>query len=107
MCELQILFTVPREHVLLMLEFPRAHFSSCASLGELPFRRIRAASYSSYANEVGRKDHARVRILREHFSLDDEYLAMALRRINWKGDGRSGSRRRAVIMLRWRINTRI
>jgi hypothetical protein len=35
-------------------------------------------------------------------SFDDEYLAMALWRINWKGDGRSGSRRRAVIMLRWR-----
>jgi hypothetical protein len=33
-----------------------------------------------------------VRILREHVSLDDEYLAMVLWRINWKGDGRGGSR---------------
>jgi len=39
--------------------------------------------------------------LREHVSLDDEYLAMVLWRIKWKGDGRSGSRRRDAMMLRW------
>ena len=100
MCELQILFTVPREHVLLMQGFPRAPSQAaqvCVSIlldeSVPPLAQV-TLTKSDEGSCTGAD-------LREHVSLDDEYLAMVLWRINCKGDGRSGPRRRDAIMLRW------
>ena len=84
MCELQILFTDPREHVLLMLGFPRALFSTCASLGEhlldesMPPLAQVTLTKSDEGSCMG-ADFTRI------VYLDDEYLAMVLWRIKLEG----------------------